>query len=252
MNEKIKMKEKLAYALGDVGCNFVWTTVSMFLTLYYTDSVGIAAGVAGTIMLVTRLLDGVTDIIFGSILDRTHTKMGKARPWILRSTPMMAIGLILLFNVPKGLGDTGKTVYAVITYVFIAAVAYTISNLSYNALLSLITNSPQERASISSIRFLAVYIVGTLLASVTMPLVHAAGWMVVSIIYALIATACFVITVFGTKERALPQYTEQTAGGEEKMPVLEGFKYLLKNRYFYSVMLLFVVLYIKNGISMPS
>ncbi len=246
MKEKIKMKEKLAYALGDVGCNFVWTTVSMFLTLYYTNNVGIAAGVVGTIMLFTRLFDGVTDLIFGSILDRTHTKMGKARPWILRSVPMMAIGLILVFNVPGGLSDNGKIIYAVITYVFVAAIAFTISNLAYNALMSLMTDDPEERASVSSVRFMAVFIVGVVLASGTMPLVNSLGWTVTSIIYAAVATACLLITVFGTKERAVYQ---NEAGEGEKMPVKEGFRYLFKNRYFYSIMLLFVAAYAKTGIS---
>ncbi len=246
MNEKIRMKEKLAYALGDVGCNFVWTTVSMFLTLYYTNNVGIAAGVVGTIMLFTRLFDGVTDLVFGSVLDRTHTKMGKARPWILWSTPMMAVGLILLFNVPGGFSMTGKTVYAIITYVFVAAIAYTISNLSYNALMSLITDDPAERASVSSVRFMAVFIVGVVLASGTMPIVNALGWTVTSLIYAAVATVCFIITVFGTKERAVPVQEE---AADAKMPVKDGFKYLFRNRYFYSIMLLFIAVYAKNGIS---
>ena len=82
--------EKIAFALGDGGCNFVWTTIGSFLTLYYTDNVGIAAATVGTMMLLSRLLDGISDLIMGTIIDRTHTKWGKARPWILWSAiPMM-------------------------------------------------------------------------------------------------------------------------------------------------------------------
>ena len=105
MNYKVKLGEKLAFAMGDVGCNFIWTVVGSFLTMYYTDSVGITAGVVGTIMLVTRILDGFSDLGMGAIIDRTHTRWGKARPWILRTAPLMAIGLILLFSVPSSLSD---------------------------------------------------------------------------------------------------------------------------------------------------
>ena len=82
-NSKPTWKEILAFAVGDGGCNLVWTTIGSYLTLYYTDSVGLAEAAIGTMMLLTRLLDGISDLIMGSIIDRTHTKWGKARPWIL-------------------------------------------------------------------------------------------------------------------------------------------------------------------------
>lgn len=246
MNNKLKFKEKLSFGFGDMGCNFVWTTISMFLTLYYTDSVGISAGVVGTIMLITRLLDGVTDLGFGTILDRTHTKWGKARPWILWSTPMMAIGLILLFNVPSGLEDTGKIVYATITYIFVAAFAYTASNLSYNALLSLMTDNQQERTSASTIRFICTFATAIILSSITMPLVNKVGWGKTSIIYAILAVICFMITFFGTKERYSDQKEEKK---DKNIPVIQGFKMLFRNRYFVSITLLFLTVYAVSGLS---
>lgn len=245
MSEKLKFREKLAYACGDMGCNFVWTTVSMFLTLYYTDSVGISAAVAGTIMLITRLLDGVTDLCFGTILDRTHTRWGKARPWVLWSTPMMVVGLILLFNVPSGFSTTGKTVYATITYIFVAAIAYTASNLSYNALLSLMTDNQQDRTSASSIRFICTFLTAIVLSSITMPLVNKLGWGVVAILYGFVSLLFFMITFFGTKERYVEEKKET---GDANISVLEGFKMLFKNRYFYSITLLFVAVYMANGL----
>ena len=132
--EKVPFPEKIAYGLGDAGCNFVWTTVGMFLTLYYTDSVGIAAGVVGTIMMLTRLLDGVSDLVMGTIVDHTHTRWGKARPWVGLMAPFMGLGLIFLFNVPTSLSDTGKIAYASVTYVLLAVVIYTACNLSYGTL----------------------------------------------------------------------------------------------------------------------
>ena len=110
--QKVPFMEKIAYGLGDAGCNFIWTTVGMFLTIYYTDKVGIPAAVVGTIMLLTRLLDGVSDLVMGNIVDHTHTRWGKARPWVGLMAPFMGLGLILLFNVPAGLSSGAKVAYA--------------------------------------------------------------------------------------------------------------------------------------------
>ena len=104
-NSKPTWKEILAFAVGDGGCNLVWTTIGSYLTLYYTDSVGLAAAAIGTMMLLTRLLDGISDLIMGSIIDRTHTKWGKARPWILWTAIPMGLGLVLMFSVPSGLSS---------------------------------------------------------------------------------------------------------------------------------------------------
>ena len=193
----ISLKERVSYAIGDVGCNFVWSTVASFLTLYYTDSVGIAAAVVGTLMLVTRLLDGLTDLGFGLILDRTKTKMGKARPWILWSTPMMALGLIALFSVPESLGENGKIAYAFLTYIFVAAVAYTASNLSYNTLLALMTDDQPSKISANSLRFIFTSLFVIVLAYCVPPLVEKVGWSMMSVIFAILATICFLITFFG-------------------------------------------------------
>ena len=176
MNYKVKLGEKLAFAMGDVGCNFIWTVVGSFLTMYYTDSVGITAGVVGTIMLVTRILDGFSDLGMGAIIDRTHTRWGKARPWILRTAPLMAIGLILLFSVPSSLSDTGKIVYAVITYIILAVFIYTACNLAYSTLLSLVTGRQDDRTSMTSIRYIFVYAVMILISYVTTPMVNEFGW----------------------------------------------------------------------------
>ena len=134
MENKPSLWEKLAFAVGDGGCNFVWTTIGSFLTLYYTDSVGISAAVIGTIMLLTRLLDGITDLGMGAVIDRTRTRWGKARPWVLWSAVPMGLGLVLLFNVPGSLSGSGKIAYAAVTYTLMAAVIYTACNLSYNTL----------------------------------------------------------------------------------------------------------------------
>lgn len=175
MKEKFSFREMLCYAFGDMGCNFIWTTVASFLMLYYTNSVGISAAATGTLMLITRLLDGVSDLVAGFAIDRTKTKWGKARPWILWTAPFMGIGLVLLFSVPETLPSGGKLVYAYITYILMAAVIYTACNLAYTTLLSLITPDPEIRSKISSIRFFFVVIAVLVISYATTPLVEKIG-----------------------------------------------------------------------------
>lgn len=243
-NTKVPFKEKLAYGLGDAGCNFVWTTIGSFLTLYYTDSVGISAAVVGTIMLLTRLLDGLTDLGMGAIIDRTNTKQGKARPWIFRSSFFMAIGLILVFNVPVGLSMNGKIAYAFITYVFMAAIAYTASNLAYNTLLSLVTNDQGERTSMSTIRFICTMITVIIISSITMPLVSKIGWKGISLLYGVLSLVFLLITYFGTKERYV-----SIKDNKEKIGIKKSFKILFNNKYFVYTTFLFILIYATNGVS---
>lgn len=239
----ISLKERLAYALGDVGCNFVWSVIASFLILYYTDSVGISAAVVGTLMLITRLLDGVTDLGFGYILDKTKSKYGRARPWVLWSTPMMAIGLILLFSVPDFLSETGKIVYAYVTYIFLAAFAYTASNLSYNTLLSYMTTDQPSRISANSYRFLMTALLVIILSYCVPPMTKYLGWSLTSIVFAFLATICFLITFKTVKER-----TGAITSPKDEVNGLEGFKLLFRNRYFYTICLMFVSYYVAQGI----
>lgn len=148
-NNKPSWREIISFALGDGGCNLVWTTIGSYLTLYYTDSVGLAAATIGTLMLLTRLLDGISDLIMGSIIDRTHTRWGKARPWILWTAIPMGLGLVLMFSVPGSLTSGGKLTYACISYVIMAVVVYTACNLAYNTLLSLEAPNPKDRVTMS-------------------------------------------------------------------------------------------------------
>lgn len=246
MKSEISLKEKLAYGIGDAGCNFVWTVVGSFLTLYYTDSVGVSAGIIGTIMLLTRLLDGLSDIGMGVIIDRTHTKWGKARPWVLYSAPFMAVGLMLLFNVPAGLSDTGKIIYISVTYVLLAVVIYTACNLAYSTLLSLIASKQEDRTSLSSVRFICTMIAVLIISYETMTVVGKIGWGGMSVVFGLISMILLLITFFGTKERSI----EEGKKTEKTVSIGESFKLLFKNKYFIFVALLFVINYASAGSAM--
>lgn len=245
MNQKIKLSEKISYALGDVGCNFIWTVVSSFLIMYYTDNVGIASAVIGTIMLVTRVLDGVTDVGMGLIIDRTHTKWGKARPWVLATAPLMALGMILVFSVPSSLSDTGKTIYAVITYIVLAAFIYTACNLAYSTMLSLISSRQDDRTSMSSLRYIFVYAVMILLSYITMPVVNSCGWTGMAVIFGLLGMGCLLITFFGTKERI----TEMKEIKETPVSNWKSVGALFKNKYFILLTVMYVVNFVAMGLT---
>lgn len=247
MKEKFSLREMLCYAFGDAGCNFVWTTVGSFLTLYYTNSVGISAAAAGTLMLLTRLLDGISDLIMGSIIDRTNTRWGKARPWILWTAPLMGIGLVLLFSVPSSLPSGAKLVYAYVTYILMAAVIYTACNLAYTTLLSLMTPDPAVRSTVSSIRFFVVMIAVLAISYGATPMIEKVGWTGAAVVFGIIGCALLLICFFGTKERITENAQANGTVGEAKMSVIDSFKILAQNKYFVLVAILFVLNYMAGG-----
>ena len=128
MNESAKIPawKKFCYGCGAGGGNVMSTLLATFLTAYYTDTAGSAAAAVGTMFVICRLLDGVTDLVMGGIVDKTHTKIGKARPWLIVSAPLMVIGIILILNVPGGWSSAMKLVYAYVTYIFLNCIVYTI------------------------------------------------------------------------------------------------------------------------------
>ena len=145
--------KKVAYGMGDAGGNFFYTLVSSFMLLYLTDAAGLNAGIAGTLMMVSKLLDGVTDIMFGRLLDKTHSKMGKARPWMFYSAFPLALCMFLMFTIPSGVGDGVKYAYFFILYTASNALFYTANNIAYSTLSALITRDNDERVSLGTFRY---------------------------------------------------------------------------------------------------
>lgn len=247
--KKPTWKEIISFAVGDAGCNLVWTTIGSYLTLYYTDSVGLAAATIGTLMLLSRLLDGISDLVMGSIIDRTHTKWGKARPWILYSAIPMGLGLVLMFSIPQTMGYTGKLVFACVTYILMAAVIYTACNLSYNTLLALEAPEPKDRVTMSSIRFFLTMATVLFINYNCTKFVDKFGWTGMSLIFGGIAIVLLLITFFGTKERVNVEQNTEKAAEENKMSVKESFGYLAKNKYFWLLTVIFVLNYTILGVN---
>lgn len=143
-NRSLHMKERIGYGVGDFANNMMYTPVNSFFTYFLTNVAGLGAGVVGTILLISRLLDGVSDLIVGSFMEKIHSKHGKARPWLLWWCIPFAISLVLMFTAPD-FGTTGKIVYAFLTYNLAVTVVYTAINLPFGSLAALMTKNQTER-----------------------------------------------------------------------------------------------------------
>jgi GPH family glycoside/pentoside/hexuronide:cation symporter len=207
---KLLMKEKVGYALGDVASNFYWRVFDVFLFIFYTDVFGLPPAAVGTMMLVTRLIDAISDPLMGATADRTKTRFGKFRPYLLWGAIPLAAAGILVFTVPDTT-EGGKLVWAYLTYIFMM-LAYTFINVPYGALLGVVTSDSQQRTTLTSFRFIGAFSGGTLVAYLTPELVEwlgngneALGWQLTMTVYGVVACGLFVLTFLSTKERIQPR-----------------------------------------------
>lgn len=147
MTEKryLKWYNKVGYGSGDIAGNVVYAFLSSFVMIYLTNTVGLNPGIVGTLIAVSKLLDGVTDIFFGSLIDKTHSKMGKARPWMLYGYIGCAITLVAIFAIPTNLGQFAQYAWFLIAYTLLNAVFYTANNIAYSALTALVTKNSAEQ-----------------------------------------------------------------------------------------------------------
>ncbi|MFF2053545.1 MFS transporter [Leifsonia sp. NPDC058194] len=247
--QRLSIRERLAYGVGDVGGNLIFAPISAFLLFYFTDTVGIGAAIAGTLLLFGRVLDGTMDLFLGTFIDRTSTRWGKARPWILFATPVVVISFVLLFNIPAGLGAGGKEVYAFVMYFLCLGVGFVGSNLAYHTLLSVITSNSKMRVSLTVIRTFFALVTTLVVNFVTIPVVTAngggqAGWTLISIVYGAIAAVTFLIVFFGTKERVTGTIKQDDG---QKLPLGKTLKILVRNPYFFLAFGFFLLNYLLTG-----
>ena len=172
-HRRLGVGEKIGYALGDTATNFVWRAVIVFLPFFLTEAAGIGAAAVGVLLLVCRVWDGVSDLAMGAVADRTRTRWGKFRPWILWMAVPFGVMGVLTFSAPE-LGPTGRLVYAYITYSLLI-LFYTMSNVPYNSLMGVMSANPAERGNISSYRFFFAFLGGLFLQGFTPSLVAAVG-----------------------------------------------------------------------------
>lgn len=222
------LKEKVGYAIGDLGFNLYWASIASFLAVFYTDVFLIPAAAAGTMFLVTKIIDAITDPIMGAIADRTHSRWGKFRPYLLFAGVPMAGAAVLTFSTPD-LSEQGRVIYAYITYSFMM-VMYTVLSTPYSSLSGVMTARSQDRTTLISFRFIAAFAGTALVNKFTLPLVDylgqgdkELGWQLTMLLYGCVAAIVFAITFFTTKERIAPPAGQQTNP-------LNDIKDLLNNR----------------------
>ena len=240
MEEKkyLKWYNKIGYGSGDIAGNVVYAFLTSFVMVYLTDTIGLASGIVGTLIAVSKLLDGFTDIFFGSMIDKTHSKMGKARPWMLYGYVGCAITLVACFAVPTSLGRTAQYAWFFIAYTLLNGVFYTANNIAYSALTSLVTKNSKERVQMGSYRFIFAFSTSLLIQAVTVGFVakcggDAAAWRMVAIIYAVIGLVVNTISALSVKELPEEELNEGgTTGEEEKYGLVQAFKLLVKNKFY--------------------
>jgi Na+/melibiose symporter-like transporter len=206
---KLSFSEKAGYSLGDGAANFVFQTMILFQLNFYTDTLGITAAAAGTLLLVGRLWDAFFDPMMGVLADRTNTRWGKFRPWVLWTSVPWGIAMVLAYSAP-GLSAAGKIIYACVTNTLLMTL-YSANNTPYSAMTGVMTGDVNERTSLSSFRFVSAMIAQLLVGGFTLPLVakfgqgnNAKGWQMTMGLWAAICVGLFVITFLTTRERIQP------------------------------------------------
>lgn len=205
----LSWREKISYGFADMGFNFFWMNIATFLMFFYTDVFGITAAAAGSMLFVIKFVNAFTDPLIGALADRTQTRFGKFRPYLVwASLPLAAAG-VLTYSTPN-LGHDGKIIYAFCTYLFMMT-CYTATNIPYNALSGVMSSNPQERTTINGLRFIFAFSGGTLVTAATPSLVEwlgqgdaRLGWQLTMALWGTAAVVIFLVTFRNTRERVLP------------------------------------------------
>ena len=240
MEEKryLKWYNKMGYGSGDIAGNVVYAFLTSFVMVYLTDTIGLASGIVGTLIALSKLFDGFTDIFFGSMIDKTHSRLGKARPWMLYGYIGCAVTLVACFAIPTSLGKTAQYAWFFIAYTLLNGVFYTANNIAYSALTSLVTKNSKERVQMGSCRFIFAFSTSLLIQAITVGFVEkcggdAAAWRLVAIIYAAIGLIVNTISALSVKELPEEELNEgEQAGEAEKYGLVQAFKLLVKNKFY--------------------
>lgn len=248
----LKWYNKVGYGSGDIAGNVVYALLSAFVMIYLTDTIGLKAGVVGTLIAVSKLFDGVSDIFFGALIDKTHTKMGKARPWMLYGYFGCALCLIAIFFIPVDMGEKAQYAWFFIAYTLLNAGFYTANNIAYSALTALITKNNHERVQMGSIRFMFASGTSMLIQSITVGFVDkcgggAAAWRTVAIIYAIIGVITNTISVLSVKELSHKELEKEEKTEEEKYRLIDAFKLLATNKYYLMICSIYILMQIYSA-----
>ncbi|MEF9889339.1 MFS transporter [Citrobacter sp.] len=213
--ERLSLKEKIGYGMGDAGSCMIWSVLALYLTWFYTDVYGLDPAIVGTLFLVIRVFDAFSDPVMGAICDRTRTRWGKFRPWLLWMAVPFGLGAVLMFTTPD-LSMNGKIIYAWITYLVMSLI-YTAINIPYCSVAGVITLNPKERMGCLSWRFFLNGLATLIVSSSILPLTdwlgdgsRASGFQLTMMIMGGAATLMFLFCFFSIKERVVSIKTNET------------------------------------------
>lgn len=252
----LKWYNKIGYGSGDIAGNVVYALLSAFVMIFLTDTVGMNAGIVGTLIAVSKLFDGVSDIFFGSMIDKTHSKMGKARPWMFYGYFGCAICLVAIFVIPADISAFAQYAWFFIAYTLLNAGFYTANNIAYSALTALITKNNHERVQMGSIRFMFAFGTSMLIQTITVGCVAffgggASAWRTVAIIYAIVGVVSNTISVMSVKELTPEELAEGETKNEdvqeEKYSLIDAFKLLVHNKYYLMICASYILMQVYSA-----
>lgn len=252
-NQKLPLTEKICYGFGDFASCLFWQTLTFYLLFFYTEVFGITAKAAAAMFFVSRVTDALFDVVMGMVADRTRTRWGRFRPYLLWMAVPLAVAAVLAFTTPS-FSETGKIVYAYATFMLFMFL-YSAINIPYTALLGVISGDPVERADAATSKFISAYVAGILVTSTALPLasyfgkvaevtqkvqgqaddvVKAAvmaanqrGWSLTVITFAVVAVVFFLITFIASRERIQPIAKEQTTAKVDLKDIVHNVPWLL-------------------------
>ena len=273
MNEpirKLTFWNKAGYGCGDFASVLFWQTIMVYLLFFYTDVFGLTAAAAGIMFFVSRILDALFDVIIGMTADRTQSRWGKFRPYILWGAVPLAVSALLAFTTP-GFGEVGKVVYAYITFILFMFL-YSTVNIPYTSLLGVISGDPIERTSAASFKFVGAYLAGFIVSMTALPFakyftgdsamqlegnnwfnhllinisegirhfahsIHFDGWQTTMSLYGLAAIVFFMITFISTREKIQPIAKEKTNIANDLRDISKNMPWIL----LFTVTILFIL-----------
>lgn len=247
-NATLNFKERAGYGVGDFASNMMYAAVNSFMTYFFTNIAGISAGIAGTILLVSRLFDGFSDVLVGVGMEKIKSKHGKARPWILWGAIPFAISLILLFTAPD-IGMKGKIIYAFVTYNLATTIMFTAVNLPFGSLAAMMTKNQYERGILNISKMICAFTGGLVINMATLPMVEffgggSRGWQLTFVVFGTIAAVLFFVTFKTTKERVVVSNEEK-----EKVNIKAAIKSLPRNKYWIILLGAFFFQNLSNAIT---
>lgn len=248
-----KWRQRIGFGISDYACNLAYLLTNTYLLFYYTNCAGISASAAGFMFVVTKVIDAVTDYLVGTWIDRTDTKMGRYRPWMLYGAPVLAFGMVILFSVPVTWADGAKLAWAYVSYI-IFSFGYTLVNIPMTPIVTSLSPDPVERTNIVTTKQLLASL-GSLTSSIfVLPMVQffsgsadatgsqlAAGYRMTNVVLGAMVIILMIICVMNIEEINPPTIAKDANGEKQKSSIIADMKGIMKNQYY--IMFIFFVFF---------